>query len=328
MVVKLSVSTTKDTGHKPPLSVTGNTDWRQDLVWRLEAFVFDAFIALMRALPVDAASDFGGWLLRTFGPMTGTHKTARKNLRLAFPKAASEEIERLLAAQWENTGRVFAEFPIMDRLTPDSGRVQIEGLDRLKAIADGGRPVVFISGHFANWEIMPAAIVWAGVNCEMTYRPANNPYVDQRFRESRFRYGVRLFAPKGGDGSRELLNGMKRGASVALMNDQKFNGGLPGVFFGHPVHTAPGPTRLALKFETVLQPMSVMRLKGARFKVIVHDPIVVENTGDKTGDIARGVDQVNAFVEARILEKPDDWFWVHKRWANEAYQGLGERWRD
>jgi KDO2-lipid IV(A) lauroyltransferase len=156
----------------------------------------------------------------------------------------------------------------------------------------------------------------------MTYRAANNPYIDKRWKESRARYGVQLFAPKGGDGSRELLAGMNRGASVALMNDQKFNSGVAGTFFGHLVHTAPAPTRLALRFGTVLQPMSVQRLKGARFRAVVHDPIEVPSTGDRTADIKAGVDAVNAFMEARIRERPQEWFWVHKRWANEVYDGL------
>ncbi|MFY8208989.1 MAG: lysophospholipid acyltransferase family protein, partial [Caulobacter sp.] len=154
---------------------------------------------------------------------------------------------------------------------------------------------------------------------------ANNPYVDKRIKESRFRYGVRLFAPKGGDGARELLEGMKQGKSVALMNDQKFNSGVAAPFFGHLAHTAPGPTRLAIRFGTVLQPMSVQRLKGARFRAVVHDPIVPPKTGDRTADIEAGVRMINAFMEDRIRERPAEWFWVHRRWPNEVYAALAER---
>ena len=294
----------------------------QDLAWRLEAFGFDLFTALARAFPPDAVSAFGGRLLRTIGPLTGTHRLAERNLRLAFPDMPRAERERLLAAQWDNVGRVFAEFPIMDRLTPASGRVEVIGVERLHAIRDSGAPVVFVSGHLSNWEVMPATIVWAGVPCQMTYRAANNPYVDERIRKSRARYGVQLFAPKGGDGSREILEGMSRGESVALMNDQKFNNGVAAPFFGRPAHTAPGPTRLALRFDTVLQPMSVQRTRGARFRVVVHEPIVLEKTGDRTRDLEAGVRQVNAFMEERVRERPEEWFWVHKRWANEAYAAL------
>jgi KDO2-lipid IV(A) lauroyltransferase len=294
----------------------------QDLAWRLEALGYDLFIGLVRLLGVDAASAFGGWLLKRVGPLTGAHKTARRNLRLCFPDKDDAWHEAMLAAQWENVGRLSAEFPLMDKLVPSTGRVELVNGERLAQIKASGVPVVFVSGHLSNWEVMPAAIIDSGVICEMTYRAANNPYIDKRWKESRARYGVQLFAPKGGDGSRELLAGMNRGASVALMNDQKFNSGVAGTFFGHLVHTAPAPTRLALRFGTVLQPMSVQRLKGARFRAVVHDPIEVPSTGDRTADIKAGVDAVNAFMEARIRERPQEWFWVHKRWANEVYDGL------
>ncbi|MEJ2817255.1 lysophospholipid acyltransferase family protein [Caulobacter sp. CCG-8] len=297
----------------------------QDLLWRAEALGFDLFIGLVRLLGVDAASAFGGWLGRTVGPLSGAHKVATRNLKLAFPDKDDAWRAAMLEAQWDGLGRTFAEFPLMDKILPSTGRVEVVNQERLFQIAAEKVPVVFVSGHLSNWEVMPAAIVDSGVVCEMTYRAANNPYVDERIKASRFRYGVRLFAPKGGDGARELLEGMKQGKSVALMNDQKFNTGVEGLFFGHPVRTAPGPSRLALRFGTVLQPMSVQRTKGARFRAVVHDPIHLPNTGDRTADIEAGVRLVNAFMEERIRERPEEWFWVHRRWPNEVYAELAAR---
>lgn len=299
--------------------------WAQDLLWRLEALGFDLFIGAVRLMGVDRASDFGGWLGRTFGPLSGAHKVASRNLKLAFPERDAAWHEQILREQWDGLGRSFAEFPLMDKILPSTGRVEVINKERLVEIAENRIPVVFVSGHLSNWEVMPAAIVDSGVVCEMTYRAANNPYVDKRIKESRFRYGVRLFAPKGGDGARELLEGMKQGKSVALMNDQKFNSGVAAPFFGHLAHTAPGPTRLAIRFGTVLQPMSVQRLKGARFRAVVHDPIIPPKTGDRTADIEAGVRMINAFMEDRIRERPAEWFWVHRRWPNEVYAALAER---
>jgi Kdo2-lipid IVA lauroyltransferase/acyltransferase len=297
--------------------------WGQDLAWRAEAVAFDVFTFLMRLMPVDLASDVGGALFRRFGPMTKTHRLAWQNLMLAFPEKDEAWRQKILAEQWDSNGRTAFEFPQMDRIRPSTGRVELVGAERLEDIRTSGRPVVFVSGHFSNWEVMPAAIVDSGVVCQMTYRAANNPYVDRRIKESRYRYGVRLFAPKGGDGARELLEAMKKGESVALMNDQKFNrGGVAAPFFGRPVMAAPGPTRLALRFGTVLQPMSVQRLKGARFRAIVHDPIEIPRTGDRTADIAAGVAAVTRFVEDQVRERPGEWFWVHRRWPNEAYKDL------
>lgn len=293
----------------------------QDLIWRLEAAAFSGLFALLRGLGVDRASALGGWLLRTLGPLTGTQKTVMRNLRIAFPDMSAEDRRTLALAQWDQTGRTFAELAVMDRLTPDGGRVEVVGIERLHALRDGGRPAVLISGHLANFEVMAAVIMAAGVPCQVTYRAANNPYVDALIRESRERYGIRLFAPKG-DGTRELVAGMKRGDSIALLVDQKYNEGPEVEFFGHPVNASPGAARLALKFGTVMQPLSVVRLPGARFRVTAHEPITVEDTGDKAGDVLRGVQAANRFVEDCVRRHPEDWFWVHKRWPNAVYAGL------
>jgi Kdo2-lipid IVA lauroyltransferase/acyltransferase len=293
--------------------------WLQTCVYVVEVVLYDLFHLIVGVLPPDVASDMGAWIGGTLGPISPTNKIVTRNLDLAFPDKTPQERHRILMAQWRNTGRLLAEFPILHKLTPASGRVEVINGERLDAIREAGKPVVFVSGHFSNWEIMPLTIVHFGVVCEMTYRAANNPWVDERIKKSRARYGVKLFAPKGGDGSRELLKGMMQGASVALMNDQKFNRGIAVPFFGHDAFTAPGPTRLALKFGTVLQTMTVRRLKGARFQAIVHEPIELERTGDKSRDIELGVQRITAFVEEEVRNHPDDWFWVHKRWPNEAY---------
>ena len=293
----------------------------QDLVWRLEAAAFKGLFAFLRLLGVERASGFGGKLLRTLGPLTGTHKTVTRNLRIAFPDMDAAERDRLAVDQWEQTGRTFAELAVMDRLTPESGRIDIVGLERLHAVRDSGKPVVLISGHLANFEVMAAVIMAAGVPCQVTYRAANNPYVDALIRQSRERYGIKLFAPKG-DGTRELMAGMKRGESIALLVDQKYSQGPEVEFFGQPVNASPGAARMALKFGTVLQPLSVVRLPGVRFRVTAHEPIAVPDTGDKAADVRAGVQAANRFVEDRVREHPVDWFWVHKRWPPQVYEAL------
>jgi KDO2-lipid IV(A) lauroyltransferase len=298
-----------------------NHSYVAKLIWMLEAALFDAVCGLARLFPIDSVSDSGAWLFRKLGPLTSAHRVAARNIEIAFPQLTDAETKQLLRAQWIELGRSLAEFIILDRVVADKSRVQIEGEDRLAAIAAGAGPVVFISGHFSCFEVMPAAIVRAGVPCQITYRAMNNPYVDASVRRQRFRYGVRLFAPKGLEGARELMRGLQRGESVALMNDQKFNGGVAAPFFGVTCHTAPGPSTFALRFGLPIQPMSVQRVgPGARFKVIVHEPIHLEDTGDREADIAAGVRRINAFMEERVRERPTEWFWVHRRWPNEVYR--------
>ncbi|WBT05647.1 lipid A biosynthesis acyltransferase [Brevundimonas vesicularis] len=298
-----------------------SSDWRQDFAWRLEAFGFQALFGFLRLLGVERASGLGGWLLRTLGPLTGTQKTVMRNLRIAFPDMRADEREALALAQWDQTGRTFAELAVMDHLTPEGGRVEVVGMERLHALRDSGKPAVLISGHLANFEVMAAVIMASGVPCQVTYRAANNPYVDALIRQSRERYGIRLFAPKG-DGTRELMAGMKRGDSIALLVDQKYNQGPEVEFFGQPVNASPGAARLALKFDTVMLPLSVMRLPGVRFRVTAHEPIVVSQSEDKAADTLAGIQAANRFVEDRVKEHPVDWFWVHKRWPDKVYAAL------
>ena len=293
----------------------------QDLNWRLQAMALKGLFAFLRLLGVERASAFGGKLLRVLGPLTGTHRTVTRNLRIAFPDMDPAERDRLAVDQWEETGRTFAELAVMDRLTPESGRIDIVGIERLHAVRDSGKPVVLISGHLANFEVMAAVIMAAGVPCQVTYRAANNPYVDALIRQSRERYGIKLFAPKG-DGTRELMAGMKRGESIALLVDQKYSQGPEVEFFGQPVNASPGAARMALKFGTVMQPLSVVRLPGVRFRVTAHEPIAVPDTGDKAADVKAGVQAANRFVEDRVREHPVDWFWVHKRWPPQVYEAL------
>lgn len=301
-----------------------NHSYVSKIIWMLEAALFNAVTGLARLFPIDSVSHFGGFLFRTLGPATSANRVAARNLRIAFPEADDAEINRLLRAQWIELGRSLTELLILDRVVADSDRLQVEGEERLAAIAAGDGPVVFISGHFSCFELMPAAIIRAGVKCQITYRAMNNPYVDASVRKNRFRYGVRLFAPKGLEGARELMKGLQRGESVALMNDQKFNGGVAAPFFGHMAHTAPGPSTFALRFGIPIQPMSVQRTgPGARFKLIVHDQIHLKDTGDREADIEAGVRQINAFIEDRVRARPTEWFWVHRRWPSEEYRKKG-----
>jgi KDO2-lipid IV(A) lauroyltransferase len=291
----------------------------RDLAWRLEALGFDVLSAVVRLFPVEWVSGVGGRLFRWLGPLTPSAKIAERNIDIAFPDLQPADRKALLAAQWDNLGRTFFEFPLTDRLTPATGRVEVVGRERLLAIARSGKPAILISGHFANWEVMAAAIVDAGVRARVTYRAANNPYIDRRIIEARARYGVRMFAPKGGLGSRDLIETLHKGESVTFLNDQKFNKGVPAPFFGRTVHTAGASTRIALKFGAVMQPMSVQRLSRARFRVVMGEPLALVNTGDREKDIEAGVRQINAFVERCVRERPSEWFWVHKRWPREAY---------
>ncbi|MBC6402382.1 MAG: lysophospholipid acyltransferase family protein [Hyphomonadaceae bacterium] len=292
------------------------------LVWRFEALAYDIVCILLKPFSFDAISTFGGWAFEFLGPLTPKHHIARTGLKLAFPDANEKQTGTWLTTQWNNTGRTFFEFPVLHRLRAfePEGRIRVLGIDKLQAVIDSNRPVVIVTGHFANWEVIAVVLTQSGLPVQITYRKINNPYIDARVRTQREAYGTKFFVPKSGrKGARQLLNALDKGNSIALLNDQKFNEGLSVPFFGVNAMTAPGPARLALKSGAPLLPLSVTRDK-ALFTVTVHDPIQLEDTGNKTQDVENGVRLITNFMEDRIRENPDQWFWIHRRWPKNHYR--------
>jgi Kdo2-lipid IVA lauroyltransferase/acyltransferase len=298
---------------------------RQSFAKRIESWAFHAYWSRISAMPLDKASNAGAGFARRLGPLTDAHKTALYNMRLVFPKITRAEEREMLDAMWDNLGRVVGEFPQLSQMrlfAPDS-RVEIEGLDILDRYLGTGKAGVFISGHFANWEVMPAAIVRRGVDCRVTYRPANNIWVDDTIVKARADYGVRLFAPKGANGGVSLMRILAKGGSVAMMNDQKYETGVEAKFFGHNCKTADGPARLAHRFKAPLQTMTIKRLEGVNFKIDVQEPIMMDFDAPLDEAVVTAVHQINRFMEETILKAPEQWFWVHARWPKQAWIDAG-----
>ncbi len=293
------------------------------LKWRAEVLAYDIVHFFIRAYPFELVSSLGGKLFAHIGPKTSKHHIAKTNMRLAFPDATDEQIDIWLKQSWNQMGRTFAEFPMLCRIKvfAKNSRVEVRGLEQFKAVAKAGKGAIIVTGHFANWEIMAAVLSQAGLPVHITYRPVNNPYFDKRVRAQRASYGIKLMVAKSGaKGAKELISALKKGESIAVLNDQKFNEGIEIPFFGHGAMTATGPTKLALKTGAPLIPMTVTRLAKARFRVEFHDPIVLKRSKNASADIKNGVEQITHFIEDHIRKNPTDWFWVHRRWPKDMYK--------
>jgi len=303
--------------------MASRTSFAQNLLWRLEAFGWDVAEAVLKITPIDAASDFGGALMRLAGPLVPTHRTVKRNLELAFPELDEAARRRLALDHWESIGRTFLEFFLVPRIAADPSRIERVNFEQLIPIALDGGPVIGISAHFANFEIMAATLLASGMDGHLAYRSTNNPYIDARIRKTRAAYGLRLSASKSLDGGRELIGALAQGGTVVILTDQKYREGPAIPFFGIPAHTQPVAVRWAMRFGVDLHTMTVRRLKGARFRVTIHEPIRIDRGGDKTTDIAANLARVNDWVEARIREAPEQWWWVHRRFPDEYYRREG-----
>lgn len=293
----------------------------QKIGWRAEALVWDAYHGFFRLMTLDRASATGGAIMRFIGPLTSTHRVARINMQRAFPEARKPEIDRLLSRMWDGFGRTLGETPHMGEFAGQNvlNRVEIEGLEHVERLRNGEAAVI-ISGHFSNWEVMGAALAWTGLDLNITYRHANNPLIDKRILDSRRDYGIRLMTAKGSDGAKALIAALRSGTTVCLMNDQKMNDGVAAPFFGHEAMTAPGPTKLAMRVGAPIIPVITRRLEGARFRMSFYPPIIPSDNPDRTQAVTETVAKINEFLEQRIIEAPEQWFWVHRRWDKAIYR--------
>lgn len=293
--------------------------------WRIEALAWDLIYWYpMKALPLTWASNTVAAILRTLGPLTTQHRTMVRNLRMCFPEWDAAKIRRVARGSWETLGRTAGEMPHLAKMKPytPNSRIEVVGAERLDAIREGGKPAVIISGHFANWEVIASAICNRPLDAQITYRSANNPHIDRRIAKARHGYGINVLTPKGA-GTRELMRALGRGQPIALMNDQKFNQGIAIPFFGYDAMTAPGPTRLAMKFNAPLVPMSCKRIGAGRYRVTVHEPFTPESGPNDDVAIHATVERINRWLEGIIREAPDQWFWMHNRWPKDAWIKAG-----
>ena len=292
------------------------------LLWRIEAAAYDFICLCLKPFSFDKISAFGGWLLRKIGPLSSKQKIMDTGFDIAFPDLNDSDRAELTRAAWDNMGRTFAEFPVMDRVKvfKKNGRVTVIGHDKLQALIKAKIGAVIVTGHFANWEIMAATLTQSGLPVRITYRKINNPYLDKRVRAQREAYGTKFLVQKSTHaGARVLMRALGGHESVAILNDQKFNEGIAVPFFGHDAMTATGAVRLALKTGAPLIPISVTRDK-ANFTVTIHDEIKLNNSLNRDADIEAGVGEIVTFTQDWIVQNPAQWFWVHRRWPKALYK--------
>jgi KDO2-lipid IV(A) lauroyltransferase len=283
-------------------------------VHRLQALGAAFCFGIFGLLPLDWASAIGGALARSLGPRLGSSKRARINLGRALPELSEAEIGRIISGMWDNLGRVAAEYPHLRkiRVFDPEGRVETHGLEHVDRAVAAGRSMIIFSGHIANWEIGMLAAVQYGISVAQIYRAANNPLVDRMI--MRFRGDGGKLIPKGATAARRAIAVLRGGAHLTMLADQKMNDGIPVPFFGRPAMTSSALAALALRFDCVVLPTRVERLGGAHFRLTVFPPLPLPRSGDHHADVASFMLTVNRILESWIRDRPEEWFWPHRRW--------------
>jgi Kdo2-lipid IVA lauroyltransferase/acyltransferase len=283
-----------------------------------EALPFYFFMGIFKLLGIDTASALGGFIGRqVFYRITPVVARARENLKAAYPNMSQTEMENIIREMCDNLGRTVAEYPHLDKLklTGANPRLEISGKENAEAAIAAGKGLMFISGHFANWEAMPVTATELGYEGALVYRPPNNPYVDRYISRMRASAGPKIQISKGAQGTRKIFTTLRRGQAILMLVDQKTEQGVAAPFFGRDAMTTPAPAALALKLGAALLPTSNERLNGARFRMRIRPPIQFTPSGDHEADIMALTKKINEAMEECVRARPSQWLWIHRRWT-------------
>ncbi len=297
------------------------------LRYRAEALAFFTFIGFFRLFGLDGASAMGGWIGRNILRRSAMGRRARDHLTKAYPEKSAAEMAAIEVEMFDNLGRTVAEYAHLDKMKlkgPDP-RLSVTGTEYAEAAIASGKGVIFVSGHFANWEVMPFTAAQLGYESGEVYRPLNNPYVDRWMVAQRMANGPKDQIAKGAQGTKRIFTMLRGGKCILLLADQKTNEGLPAPFFGRDAMTTPAPAALALKLGSVILPASNERLGGSHFRMKVYPPIDFTPSGDHDRDILQLTIKITEAIEQMVRERPSQWLWVHRRWPKPGEKVRSKR---
>lgn len=287
----------------------------QKLRYGAEAAVFFVFMAMFRVIGLEAATALGGFIGRNIFALLPPDRVARKNLLLAFPEKSDAERDAIRRTMWDNLGRVVAEYPHLDKFSPfgDDPRISLTVLTPDPPESYKGQALMFLSGHFANWEMLPILGEQYGLQGAAVVRPPNNPSIADWIARQRAINGPTELLAKH-SAARRMLRQLRSGKALYMLIDQKLREGIAVSFFGQDAMTAPAPAAIALKLGTRILMASNRRTEGARFHVTVMDGPDFQPSGDETRDIRDLTAILTARIEEMVRADPGQWLWIHNRW--------------
>ena len=276
-------------------------------------FIIIVFIFfIFKILGPKISSFVGGKLFEIIGPIFRSKKIIHKNIKRAFPDINKEKLNKIKSSMWNNYGRVFAEYMFIKNFRNGklSKNITIDGEEILNDIKKNNQKVIFISGHFSNFELMAMQIDKKELNIAAIYRPLNNVFLNSIMERIRAKYICKNQIKKGIGGLRELIRFNKQNYSTALMIDQRVSQGIKTNFFGEKAFTTTIPAQLIKKFSIPVVPIFIERYEGLKFKMKVYNPINFSNE-DTIENITT---QLNKTLENMIISNPNNWIWTHNRW--------------
>ena len=274
--------------------------------------IISILFLIFKILGLRLASFFSGKIISFVGPFFRSRDLITSNILKALPDLKKNELRDIKKKMWNNYGRILAEYIFIKdfRSSKLINNIEVIGQEVLDKIKLSNEPVIFVSGHFNNFELMAMQIEKSGINLAAVYRPLNNKFLNFIMEKIRNKYICKNQIKKGISGTKMLLSFFKNKTSIALMIDQRVSQGIKSNFFKHKAFTTTIPAQFVKKFKCKVVPIYIERVKGINFKLTIHEPLVYsddESIESITLDL-------NFLLEKLILKNPDQWIWSHNRW--------------
>ncbi len=276
----------------------------------IQSIIIYIFFILGKIMGITLSRKLFSYLFLKIGHNFKSKRLIESNLNIYSKNLTEIKRNLIISGMWRNYGKTFIEYVFLNYFKKNSAHMKIEGTDKLENILELKKPVIFVSGHFANYELMSMEIVKKNINLATIYRPLNNYFLNPFMEYLRRKYVCKNQIKKGVSGVREAIEYLKKGYSIALMIDQRVSEGEKINFFGKSALTTTLPAQLALKFDLSIIPVFIERDHNDNFKIKFYkeiDPKSFNNKYDLT-------DKLNKVIEEMIVYKPEGWIWTHNRW--------------
>ena len=275
----------------------------------IQFLIISIFFILFKVLGLRMASNFSKIVFSLLGPFFRSKKTINKNILKALPNLSNSEINKISRTMWGNYGRILSEYMFLSEFR-FKDNIEIKGQQILDELKENNERVIFVSGHFNNFELMAMQIEKSGINLAAIYRPLNNKFLNYFMEKIRKKYICKNQIKKGSSGTRQLLSLFKKGSSIALMIDQRVSEGILSKFFKNEALTTTIPAQFVKKFRCKIVPIYIERIEDIDFRLTVHAPIDFS----EVETIETITLKLNSLLEKMILQNPGQWIWSHSRW--------------
>ena len=278
-----------------------------------QSLVIIILLIIFKLLGLKFSRILSSSIFQLIGPRFRSQSISNLNLMKAMPESEENQRKKIINSMWKNYGKIFAEYIFLKDFRNNSKyskNIIIENKELLEDIRLNSKPVIFVSGHFNNFELMAMQIERSGVKLSTVYRPLNNKYLNPLMEEIRKKYICKDQIKKGIAGTKELLKKFKSGNSVALMIDQRVSEGIRCPLFYNDALTTTIPAQFVKKFQAKVVPVYIERTNDEKFKLKIYNPIEFSN--DET--INSITIKLNKILEKMILKNPAQWIWTHSRW--------------